>query len=120
EPSARYGSLVEARPRRGTRRRGGVGHGSRERAATIARVTAESPSETAPENSAPEKGKRSPFAVLADAGAAGQAVVPGVYAWAVTVIPAAWSRSTGANIGVKVAAVLALAALLQTLFGSSG
>src|SRR5260221_2583987 len=64
-----------------------------------------------------ETEKRSPLAALADAGAAGQAVVPGVYAWAVTVVPAAWSRPS--NVGVKIAAVLALFALLQTLFGSS-
>lgn len=64
-----------------------------------------------------ETQKRSPFAAFADAGAAGQAVVPGVYAWAVTVVPAAWSRAS--NIGVKIAAVLAFGALLQTLVASS-
>jgi hypothetical protein len=57
--------------------------------------------------------KTSPLGAIADFGAAGQAVVPGVYAWAVTVAPAAWSR--GGNIGVKMAALLAVASLLTTL-----
>jgi hypothetical protein len=57
--------------------------------------------------------KKTPLAAIADVGAAGQAVVPGVYAWAVTVVPAAWSRAS--NIGVQIAALLALVALLQTL-----
>jgi hypothetical protein len=56
---------------------------------------------------------KSSLAVIADAGAAGQAVIPGVYAWAITVAPVAWSRAS--NIGVKIAALLALLALLQTL-----
>ena len=43
-------------------------------------------------------------------GAAAQASVPGVYAWGVTVAPAAWSR--GASLVSKVAAIAAVLALL--------
>lgn len=56
--------------------------------------------------------------VVADIGAAGQAVVPGVYAWAVTVAPVAWSR--GAPLPAKLSAVLALFALLATLWRAKG
>lgn len=42
-------------------------------------------------------------------GAAAQASVPGVYAWGVTVAPAAWSR--GASAFPRVASIVALAAL---------
>lgn len=55
---------------------------------------------------------------LADLGAAGQALVPGVYAWAVTVAPAAWSRAGTAP--AKLAASLALVALLSTLIKQKG
>ncbi|MGH7296805.1 MAG: hypothetical protein ACRELB_17840, partial [Polyangiaceae bacterium] len=50
------------------------------------------------------------FRRLSAMGAAGQASVPGVYAWGVTVVPAAWSRD-GSPVS-KVAAVVALVALL--------
>jgi hypothetical protein len=42
-------------------------------------------------------------------GATSQAFVPGLYAWAITVEPVAWSRDAG--IGAKVAGALALLAL---------
>lgn len=60
---------------------------------------------------APEK--KSALAFFADIGAAGQAVVPGAYAWAVTVAPAAFTH--GSNGGVQAAAVLAIVSLLSTL-----
>ena len=49
-----------------------------------------------------------------DLGSAAQASIPGVYAWAVTVAPAAWSR--GAPALARVFAVLGLAALATALF----
>lgn len=48
-------------------------------------------------------------------GAAAQASVPGAYAWAVTVAPAAWSR--GAPLVAKVAAIAALVALAAGVWG---
>jgi hypothetical protein len=55
------------------------------------------------------------FQRLSAAGAAAQASVPGVYAWGVTVVPAAWSR--GAPLLSKVAAITAVLALLGGVFG---
>lgn len=52
---------------------------------------------------------------LAAMGPAAQASVPGVYAWAVTVTPVAWSR--GAPVLAKVAAGLALLALVSGILG---
>src|SRR5882672_6171857 len=52
---------------------------------------------------------------LSATGAAAQANVPGAYAWAVTVAPAAWSR--GAPALAKVAAVAALLALFGGMAG---
>jgi len=49
------------------------------------------------------------FERLSAMGAAAQASVPGAYAWAVSVAPAAWSR--GASVGSKIAAVGAVVAL---------
>jgi hypothetical protein len=49
------------------------------------------------------------FQRLSAMGAAAQASVPGAYAWAVTVAPAAWAR--GSPVVAKVAAVAALLAL---------
>jgi hypothetical protein len=46
---------------------------------------------------------------VADLGPAAQASIPGIYAWAVTVAPAAWAR--GAPAVAKVLAVLGLASL---------
>jgi hypothetical protein len=53
---------------------------------------------------------------VANVGAGAQAIVPGIYAWGVTVAPAAWSRG-GAPLLAKIAAVAALAALLLGLLG---
>jgi hypothetical protein len=64
------------------------------------------------------EGRRGALGILADVGAAGQAVVPGVYAWAVTVAPVAWSR--GAPLAAKMSAVLALVALVTTLWRAKG
>jgi hypothetical protein len=55
------------------------------------------------------------FQRLSALGAAAQASVPGVYAWGVTVAPAAWSR--GAPLLAKVAALLAVLALLGGIVG---
>lgn len=61
---------------------------------------------------------RGALAVLADAGAAGKAIVPGVYAWALTVAPVAWSR--GAPLAAKLSAILALVAIGTTLRRAKG
>jgi hypothetical protein len=55
------------------------------------------------------------FQRLSAVGAAAQAFVPGVYAWGVTVAPAAWSR--GAPVLAKLAAVTALVALFGGVLG---
>ena len=64
---------------------------------------------------APNEG-RGPFGVarLIDLGAAAQASIPGLYAWLVTVAPAAWSR--GATVFAKVFALLGLASLAAALW----
>ena len=46
---------------------------------------------------------------LSELGASAQAAIPGLYAWSITVAPAAWSR--GAPIFAKVAAVIGIIAL---------
>jgi hypothetical protein len=50
---------------------------------------------------------------VSDLGSAAQASIPGLYAWAVTVAPAAWSR--GATPFAKVFAVLGVLALVAAL-----
>ena len=55
------------------------------------------------------------FQRLSAVGAAAQASVPGVYAWGVTVAPAAWSR--GAPMVAKIAALAAVLALVGGVFG---
>jgi hypothetical protein len=47
---------------------------------------------------------------IASIGASAQAAIPGLYAWAITVAPAAWSR--GAPVVAKVAAVVGVLALV--------
>lgn len=47
---------------------------------------------------------------IAHLGSSAQAAIPGVYAWGITVVPAAWSR--GAPVAAKVAAMFGLLALL--------
>lgn len=55
------------------------------------------------------------FERMSAMGAAAQASVPGIYAWGVTVAPAAWSR--GASAVSKVAAIAALVALFAGIAG---
>jgi hypothetical protein len=50
---------------------------------------------------------------LSDMGAAAQAAIPGLYAWAVTVAPAAWAR--GAPLVAKILAILGLAFLVGSM-----
>ncbi len=50
---------------------------------------------------------------LGDLGTAAQATIPGFYAWAVTVAPAAWSR--GAPLLAKVIACMGLASLVAAI-----
>lgn len=50
------------------------------------------------------------FTRLSELGASAQAAIPGLYAWSITVAPAAWSR--GAPIFAKVAAVIGVIALV--------
>jgi hypothetical protein len=47
---------------------------------------------------------------LSELGASAQAAIPGLYAWAITVAPAAWSR--GAPLLAKIAAVIGVIALV--------
>ena len=47
---------------------------------------------------------------LSELGASAQAAIPGLYAWAITVAPAAWSR--GAPLIAKIAAVIGVIALV--------
>jgi hypothetical protein len=54
-----------------------------------------------------------PLARLSDLGSAAQASIPGLYAWGVTVVPAAWSR--GAPLLAKGSAVLGVVALAAAL-----
>lgn len=49
------------------------------------------------------------FARVAEIGSSAQAAIPGLYAWAITVAPAAWSR--GAPLAAKIAAVVGVVAL---------
>ena len=51
---------------------------------------------------------------LAELGASAQAAIPGLYAWAITVAPAAWSR--GAPIAAKIFAVIGVIALVTAPF----
>lgn len=64
------------------------------------------------ENAAPRRHRL--LLKFADLGASAQAAIPGLYAWAITVAPAAWSR--GAPIFAKAAAILGLVALATAPF----
>jgi hypothetical protein len=55
-----------------------------------------------------------PAGFLSNLGSAAQASIPGLYAWAVTVAPVAWSR--GAPVASKVFALLGVLALAIALF----
>lgn len=50
------------------------------------------------------------LARLSELGASAQAAIPGLYAWAITVVPAAWSR--GAPLVAKIAAIIGVIALV--------
>lgn len=58
---------------------------------------------------APERKPNSLLAKMAGIGASAQAAIPGLYAWAITVAPAAWSR--GAPMLAKGAAIFGVLAL---------
>jgi len=57
----------------------------------------------------PPRRRSAALAKLSEIGASAQAAIPGVYAWAITVAPVAWSR--GAPLAAKAAAVVAVLAL---------
>jgi hypothetical protein len=57
--------------------------------------------------------ERSALPRLADLGAAAQASVPGLYAWAVTVAPSAFSR--GAGLVARIGAILGLGAIVAAV-----
>lgn len=52
--------------------------------------------------------------LVAELGASAQAAIPGLYAWAITVAPAAWSR--GAPVVAKLAAIVGVVALVTAPF----
>jgi hypothetical protein len=64
--------------------------------------------------------KRGFFERIAGIGASAQAAIPGLYAWAITVAPAAWSR--GAPFLAKAAAIMGVVALVTAplVEGSGG
>ncbi len=66
----------------------------------------------APPSPAPPKKKI--YAQIAQIGASAQAAIPGLYAWGITVAPAAWSR--GAPLLAKVSAVVGFLALVTAPF----
>ena len=55
---------------------------------------------------------------VASVGASAQAAIPGLYAWAITVAPAAWSR--GAPLLAKAAAIVGVLALVTAPFVEAG
>lgn len=68
------------------------------------------PSSAAAERAAYRRKRREVLARVASVGSSAQAAIPGLYAWAITVAPAAWSR--GAPLLAKVAAVIGVLALV--------
>jgi hypothetical protein len=71
--------------------------------------------------SGPMKPRRRPVLErIAGIGASAQAAIPGLYAWAITVAPAAWSR--GAPLLAKIAAIIGVIALVTAplVEGSGG
>ncbi len=67
------------------------------------------------ENAALPGRRRHRFLLLvAELGASAQAAIPGLYAWAITVAPAAWSR--GAPVVAKIAAIIGVVALVTAPF----
>ena len=72
-------------------------------------------SDEVPPSSAPMSGRPPPrrnrvLTRMAEIGTSAQAAIPGTYAWAITVAPAAWSR--GAPVIAKIAAVIGVLALV--------
>ncbi len=68
------------------------------------------PSASGPSSARSRERKRGRvYAMMASIGASAQAAIPGLYAWAITVAPAAWSR--GAPLLAKAAAVVGVIAL---------
>jgi hypothetical protein len=63
----------------------------------------------APPLSARHRRRNVVYARLSELGASAQAAIPGLYAWSITVAPAAWSR--GAPLIAKVAAIIGVIAL---------
>ncbi|HVH45163.1 MAG TPA: hypothetical protein VM925_22575 [Labilithrix sp.] len=76
----------------------------------------DAPPSSVPPSSAPGSRRGAPlrrqkvFERIASIGASAQAAIPGLYAWAITVAPAAWSR--GASPVAKVAACVGVLALV--------
>ena len=104
EPAPRQGALAAARRRGGARDGGRRPRRRREplaRRGARARRMNEAP---------PARRSARFFARVAEIGASAQAAIPGLYAWAITVAPAAWSR--GAPLLAKVAAVVGVLALV--------
>jgi hypothetical protein len=67
-------------------------------------------SETAPVSARTGSRRNVVLTRLSELGASAQAAIPGLYAWSITVAPAAWSR--GAPLVAKVAAVIGVIALV--------
>lgn len=76
----------------------------------------DAPPDSSGPSSAPASGRPMPprrrkaLERIASIGASAQAAIPGLYAWAITVAPAAWSR--GAPLFAKVAAIVGVLALV--------
>ncbi len=68
------------------------------------------PPTSGPLSQRPLRRRRRFLARIASIGASAQAAIPGLYAWAITVAPAAWSR--GAPLFAKAAAVVGVLALV--------
>jgi hypothetical protein len=68
------------------------------------------PSSIAPVSGGPPPARSKLLTRIADIGASAQAAIPGLYAWGITVAPAAWSR--GAPLLAKAASVVGVLALM--------
>jgi hypothetical protein len=78
----------------------------------------DSPSSVAPASGPAPPRRRKVLERVASIGASAQAAIPGLYAWAITVAPAAWSR--GAPWLAKVASIIGLLALVTAPFVEGG
>ncbi len=72
------------------------------------------PPSSAPVSGRPLRRRRRALEQIASIGASAQAAIPGLYAWAITVAPAAWSR--GAPLFAKAAAIVGVLALVTAPF----